>query len=345
VSVIQVGATQTDGANADDNVTFNKPVGVQSGDLLIACVNFVGSWTLTPPAGWTTVSSILTQSGSLRNALFYKFAGGSEPSSYAFSTGSGNDGIINGGLFALRESEGRPLVWDSHADNGPGSGQNWTTPGCTQIKPGRVFHFRAGKHNTGTTPTYSTSGWTEMWDLRNDGGAVVYAQAMYIGFSDDEAVGAESGIQINSTVNVTNATSNIGRTFVVGYNPQVNVNAGSAAVSVAAYGPSVQSSGNFPAGHGAVAAAAYDAVGRVGPLAGSAAARVEMGLASTWSIVPTSDPQATAYNAVAAVGAEPEAPEALAMPSTAAGYYGAPRSRIARVTSEDRTYHILGPAE
>lgn len=340
MAVIQVGATQTDGANADDNVTFAKPTGVASGDFLVASVNFVDVWTLTPPTGWTLATSVLTQSGSLRNNLYWKVAGGSEPSSYVFSTGSGNDGIINGGLFALREEEGRALSIE-HASNGPGSGQNFATPGVTQTKPGRVFHLRSAKHASGTTPNYTLSGWTEMWNLSNDGGSVVYGQAMYIGFSDNETLGAEPGVTINSSVTVTNSTSNIGRTFVVGYNPAVNASAGAAAATATAPQPSISSSGNFPVDNAPVTATANNAEGRVGFTVTAAPVGAEAQAVSKFALIPVTDCVATANTASVAIGFEIiEEARVSADVSAGHGYYGAPRKRRAVVVDEDRVYTI-----
>lgn len=340
MGVIQVGETRTDGSDVDDNVTFTKPTGVASGDLLIAVVSFVDVWTLSPPSGWTLLNSVEVQNTSLRNSMYTKVAGGSEPASYAFSTGSGNDGIINGGLFALRESEGRVLSID-HASNGPGGGQNWATPGVTQTKPGRVFHYRAGKHATGTSPNYTLSGWTEMWDLDNDGGSIVYAQAMYIGFSDSDVTGAEPGVTINSSVTVTNSTSNMGRTFVVGYDPGVDASAGVATASAAANVPSMSISGQFVPTTGAATATANNATAKVGAASETADLGIVMGLANTWAIVPTSDPAAVALDASVAFGGEvSEEARATATGVGSIGYYGAPKKRRATVAEESRTYTI-----
>jgi PKD repeat protein len=71
--------------------TVNYPAGVAAGDLLvIQMVVTVG--TLTTPAGWTNLYGPFTESGfgAAVHYLFYKIAGGSEPSTMTVTKSAGN---------------------------------------------------------------------------------------------------------------------------------------------------------------------------------------------------------------------------------------------------------------
>lgn len=339
MSVTQVGETRSAVDTGTSTITLTKPTGVASGDFLIFLVNFVDGNTLNTPSGLTLVSSLNSASGVVRNNFYWKVATGSEPSNYTFSM-STSGLIINGGMLALRDSDGVQLELDSHGGVAATStAQNYSTPGCTQVKPGRVFHYRAARFSDDDpVPTFSLSGWTEKWDIES-GGTPNYAQAFYMGFADDTPVGAEAGVQINAS---KTPTHNIARTFVIA--PQsvpVNANAGLASVSVSSPASSIQSSGNFPAGHGAATVAANNATALVGGLAGNAPLQTVIGLASTWSIVPTTDPAAVAYNVSAAIGGEvAEEARLTAQAEDGVGYYGAPTKRRAIVKADNRTYTI-----
>lgn len=83
--VLAATATALDASAAATSITVNKPTGTASGDLLLASVTLrISSATITPPAGWTQVAS--GGASSITLATFIKVAGGSEPSSYTFTT-------------------------------------------------------------------------------------------------------------------------------------------------------------------------------------------------------------------------------------------------------------------
>ncbi len=92
-SITFVGASAlADYGGPVSSVYIGVPAGVQQGDLLIALVadyDGAGSNIPTPPNGWLLVRD---DSGSNSNRitswLYYKIAGNSEPSSYAWSIGS-----------------------------------------------------------------------------------------------------------------------------------------------------------------------------------------------------------------------------------------------------------------
>lgn len=80
----QSSSNATDGAD----VVCAKPTGTASGDLLVALVDAYDDNTVTvaPPAGWSTQSGPdrRTTGNLITSYVFYKIAGGSEPSTYTF---------------------------------------------------------------------------------------------------------------------------------------------------------------------------------------------------------------------------------------------------------------------
>ncbi len=79
-------ATGTTSATATTTLTITKPTGTASGDVLIASISVDtgSSITITPPTGWTLVTrqNLTTTVGQ---GVYYKVAGGSEPTSYAWT--------------------------------------------------------------------------------------------------------------------------------------------------------------------------------------------------------------------------------------------------------------------
>lgn len=88
------------------NVTSLVPIGTQSGDLMIAWMTHHGSETMVPPAGWIPVETFMSN-GFFVADLYYKVAGGSEPSSYTWFTGSVHEGQASIATY-------RGVSWDKH---------------------------------------------------------------------------------------------------------------------------------------------------------------------------------------------------------------------------------------
>src|SRR4029078_2655735 len=60
----------------------NKPVGTVNGDLIILLCGQASTTTFSPHAGFNFVNTSLNGDGSIQEDMFYKIAGGSEPSTY-----------------------------------------------------------------------------------------------------------------------------------------------------------------------------------------------------------------------------------------------------------------------
>lgn len=73
-------------ATSGTTLMVNKPSGVVAGSLLLAAVHVQASSipTITPPSGWTSLGTV--SSGAQRAEVFRKVAGGSEPTSYTFTS-------------------------------------------------------------------------------------------------------------------------------------------------------------------------------------------------------------------------------------------------------------------
>ncbi len=80
-------STTTNGSTGS-TVTGNKPASVASGDLLIAVVHAKGDNVLSVsavPSGWTLIHSGTITGGQVLTLSYWKIAGGSEPSTYAWT--------------------------------------------------------------------------------------------------------------------------------------------------------------------------------------------------------------------------------------------------------------------
>ena len=62
-------------------------------DVLVAGITVRGNQTITPPAGWTSVRSDVSGS-TIKQEVFRKVAGGSEPASYAWTFSDPVDGAV-----------------------------------------------------------------------------------------------------------------------------------------------------------------------------------------------------------------------------------------------------------
>ena len=97
------GTATTATVTNNASLTINKPTGVASGDVMIANLVEVNSLTApTAPAGWTSIDGRSLAGGTNRYArIFYKVAGGSEPTSYTFTVPTGFTVTATGGIVAF----------------------------------------------------------------------------------------------------------------------------------------------------------------------------------------------------------------------------------------------------
>lgn len=86
-TVTQVGSSHAATTTNTSSLTITKPTGVASGHVLVAVITS-DSTTPTAPSGWVHFGGGLHGSASWNNNLYYKVAGGSEPSNYTWTVGT-----------------------------------------------------------------------------------------------------------------------------------------------------------------------------------------------------------------------------------------------------------------
>ncbi len=93
-----IGFRSSSSANNKRNASLVivRPQGLQAGDAMVAGITVSGTPTVTAPAGWTLVRND-SRSSTLRQVVYVKIAGSSEPASYTwtFSSSAGAAGEIS----------------------------------------------------------------------------------------------------------------------------------------------------------------------------------------------------------------------------------------------------------
>lgn len=155
------------GTGVTNILTLTKPTGVVSGDLLIACIteDSVTTSGVSIPTGWTRLISAVVSSGNtLYGAMYYKVAGGSEPSSYSWGNMTG---FTDANLIAYSGVD-NTTSFDVTSSSANGTA-NLTIPGITTVTNGAQLLI-AGGNWTGNTPT-ATAGYTKE-TTQSDGNAI-----------------------------------------------------------------------------------------------------------------------------------------------------------------------------
>ena len=81
---IMFRSAATGSARDASGITVNKPSGVATGDLLLAALDVRRAPNITAPAGWTLIRTT-TNGTAMRQAVYYRIATASEPSSYRWT--------------------------------------------------------------------------------------------------------------------------------------------------------------------------------------------------------------------------------------------------------------------
>lgn len=191
MGITHVNTQSATQANAS-SITATKPTGTASGDVLLAFFTS-NNQTCSPPSGWTLVFDDVTE--VFRHQMFYKVAGGSEPSNYSFTVGSaasplilvisGWRGVDTSVVFDIPVVE-RALTTTS---------EPLTTPTASGGGSGRLMYLRTSRVS-GSTPTgYTESGGIEDSDTGIfSGGSVCYTISTCYASSDYSSGGSKSGL-------------------------------------------------------------------------------------------------------------------------------------------------------
>ena len=115
-----VGGGTAWASTSKTNYTINRPVGVVSGDLMLAGLTISGdATTVNPPAGWTLAERQVANAGNVGSgytlAILYRVAGGSEPSSWSstYSGSIGAAGVCTGTAAYRNVNTSTPFIAES----------------------------------------------------------------------------------------------------------------------------------------------------------------------------------------------------------------------------------------
>lgn len=234
MAIAQRGSATTDDASAGDktNYVVTKPTGVVAGDILVALWTANGV-AVTPDTGFNLVVS---QTNTITTKLYYKIAGGSEPSSYTFVSGLG-PGVLS--LVAFSGVDNINPISTNFATTGDAGGSDPATPTTNNdAQQGRVCYYRSAGVAAPTDITYTTAAAaTELFDhvCHRASAATNRSHALYLDNSSFTGGGAtKAGIAIVAAGTETSSTYG---TFVLREN--LVINAGTAAVTSTVNAPTL----------------------------------------------------------------------------------------------------------
>ncbi len=166
----------TSNGTAGTTLTITKPAGTAAGDILVALVGVANNNTVTPPAGWTLLSTV-DPGVNLRTVGYWKLAGSSEAASYAWTFGASarNIGIIlaySGGRQTTPVSDFTTRVRTSTPSILTDTTNLTETDECIAVSMAIGVKAAAGSATTWTAVAQKTGG-TEREDLGQNNGAGV----------------------------------------------------------------------------------------------------------------------------------------------------------------------------
>jgi fibronectin type 3 domain-containing protein len=192
-------SSSTGQANGATSLTVTKPTGVATGDVLLASISVLGQATITPPIGWTLVSTI-TASTTLREATYIHVVGSSETSSYrwTFSAAQNASGTI---IAYVGVDNTAPVDVSSGAPNA--SSTNATAPALTTTNSNELLlaSFGVAANATVTPPV----GMLEQAEILGGGG-----NSRVVTETSDQEI-ALAGSTGSRTATLTKAGVNIGQ--------------------------------------------------------------------------------------------------------------------------------------
>lgn len=162
-------------AGSGSQVIISLPTGVQAGDLLIANVpayyHSGPGASCSAPSGWNTIFAQTGSGGANVQEwwTFYKIAGSSEPSTYTFTTSSGDAGGFVGVIAAWTGigNLGIDVKSSSVTNSGQVSNPSITIPSITTANAGQLILVSTGRSRSGSTVFSTPSGFTKRSDLIN----------------------------------------------------------------------------------------------------------------------------------------------------------------------------------
>jgi MSHA biogenesis protein MshQ len=140
---------------------INKPAGTVANDVLVAAIEVrPETATITPPSGWTLAGRLDNAGGNGNSmAVYYKVAGGSEPSTYTWSFSSSTGSA--GGIMAFTGVNTADPVDVSGGQTTASSTSHSTTSLTTSVANTMVLTFFGFSSSATWTPP---GGMTEAFD-------------------------------------------------------------------------------------------------------------------------------------------------------------------------------------
>jgi putative Ig domain-containing protein len=130
------------------SLVINKPAGVAAGDVLLAGIAVRGAPTLTTPSGWTKVMEhTTTGSTPLRQAVYAKLAGASEPSTYTFTYSTS---VRSAGTIVSYRGAALPVA--AFAGQPNASAKSITAPSLTPASAGMEVGFFGVLNSSAVAP-------------------------------------------------------------------------------------------------------------------------------------------------------------------------------------------------
>jgi hypothetical protein len=153
--------------NGSGNLTLDKPAGTASGDLMLALiVPNTDNLNETPPSGWTKIEE-RTGAGYVPGpTIYWKQAGGSEPSTYDWAC----TGVFKGVILSYDNADGTTPINAHSSASGGGATTSFVAPSVTTTVDGcTLVCFFVELDFTGAGPYTPPSGMTERVDVVEDG--------------------------------------------------------------------------------------------------------------------------------------------------------------------------------
>lgn len=194
---------RTPTAPGGDSLTATKPSGVVADDIIVSCGT---GRTLSAPSGFTAATAVSNANGQGKSQLFWKRAGGSEPSTYTVgSTGSAGTGSTEFNLICF-------AVQGAHPTDNPviGSGTLATVPSITTTANNAVLF--AVHMNEANGEAITPAGWTSFYGANWEGAFSYYHGIRACRIAGPSSAGATSTATFGSA-------GSYGTCWVIAINP------------------------------------------------------------------------------------------------------------------------------
>lgn len=299
------------------SVTINKPTGTTTNDLML----MVCGGTPSTPSGWTRLGALVDSgtSSMLDVGVFYKVAGGSEPSSYTVSCSTSWSQAAS--ISTYRGCDTATPVDTTDFDISACSGTNYNVGPVTATATQWAYSFACDYTFSGATHTYTEGSGTERVDHGNT--------------NSDPASAAFMSCDSNGTV----SAGSFSRTQTCGISTSGGV------AGLVLLNPAGTGAANAPADDATATAAAYNATAAAGisVSAGRAQATAAGSMPTVIMGFLVHPGLATATAAIKDVGrlAHPSSAVAsAAVNSIERIFTGTPNARTYHVEAEDRTLDV-----